>query len=184
MSSTLSTVIDELSCSRRARDRRDMISSTSSTNSHAASRRSRTGKRSPGLHPGGGQREREIDEPSTRRYRSSSYPPPHDRRSSGRPQGRADDASHDSSSIACSTVCRVDSVGRRDGDRGHSGSTVNGAFVPIGGDRTVAPPKWLKRRRLSGFRRTVCTDHRSCADTRGELGWRVASIGMHAERLE
>ena len=66
----------------------------------------------------------------------------------------------------CSTSCLVDPLARRDGDRGSSASTVNGPFVPIGGDRTVSVPKLLKRQRLPGLRRTVCTDHRSCPPTR------------------
>ena len=43
----------------------------------------------------------------------------------------------------CSTSCLVDPLARRDGDRGSSASTVNGPFVPIGGDRTVSVPKLL-----------------------------------------
>ena len=45
----------------------------------------------------------------------------------------------------------------------------NGPFVSIGGDRTVSVSKPLKRRRLPGLRRTVCTDHRSCPP-RASLG--------------
>ena len=117
MSSTLSTVIDELSCSRRARDRRDTISSTSSTNSHAASRRSRTGKTIAGSSPRGAGSERGR---STNPRRDDIVHRRALRRTIAAlqvlPRGRADDASHDSSSITCSTVCLVDPVGRRDTD--------------------------------------------------------------------
>ncbi len=61
-----------------------------------------------------------------------------------------DGRGHGSSLITCSTSCRVDRLGRRDGDRGRAVSTVNGPFAD----------------HLSGFRTNGTQAHFSGLDRR------------------